>query len=330
MRWWRVRFPLAALMAVCLALIVMAPSESEGAQPRRPRVTWSHAEPTTCTRALRPDRSFRLCASLQPGDETVVFATLTVQDANVIGPRIVTQSANGATLITVEPVTPPLPDELLADEELDLKITIKASPNLRARNISGRIYLADRQAVLTAPLNLRIDILHPTAEELARTPVIVPTNHIQLVTRPPQSVQLPDSARFNVRHLIVTNLTNVTWTNRAEIQDEAPSERAVKGTLCDPTKPLSPTRKCDFDPAATARCALTVHPEDEQVITDADERVLCFLSPRLRVQGHYSLRLSRPLTRQPLTYYMEDALHDPETMVEEIGERKYYPYVTVK
>jgi hypothetical protein len=323
MRWWRFRFPVAALAAVCLALIVIAPSE--GAQTRRAKIAWEHAERDDCSRKFSGISP--VCLSVEPGQGTSASVSF-IPTEDVVTPRLLLQSSNNPNVITVAPVAP-LPDVLIAGERVDLTVEITGTGNVRARNISARFYVADRQSVLSYPLNIRLEILHPTAEEIARTPVVVPTNHIQMVPRPPSALQIAESARFNVRHLVVTNGTNVTWTNRAPVF-EPDTARAVKATLCDPTKPLSPTRKCDFDPATTAPCALTVDETLDQVITDADDRILCFLSPKLRPQGHYALQVTRPMTRQPLTYYMEDALHDAETMVEEIGVRKYYPYLTVK
>ena len=328
MRWWRIRVPVAALAALCLALIAVAPGE--GAGTGRAKVAWQHAEPDNCTQPLHPSPTLRpLCVRLLPGQETTVTATVTATK-DVVKPRLLMQSANGSNVLSVLPAVSPLPDVLLAGQPLGVSITIKSSGALRARTLSGRLYLADKQSMLTAPLNIRVIILHPTPEEIARTPVVVPTNHIQLVRRAPTAVQLAYSARFNIRHLVVSNETNVTWTNRAPIANEADTARAVKGTLCDPTKPFSPTQKCDFDPAAVGSCTLTVDEELEQVITDSQDRIVCFLSPRLRVHGHYALRVTRPMSRQPLTYYMEDALHAADTMIERIGTRNFYPYLTVK
>jgi hypothetical protein len=323
MWWWGVRFPVAALGAVCLALVLIAPSE--GAQPRRAKIAWEHAERDDCSRKFSGISP--MCLTIEPGEGASASASF-VPTEDVVTPRLLLQSSNNPNVITVVPVAV-LPDVLLAGERVDITVEVSGTSSVRAKNISARLYVADRQSVLSYPLNIRLEILHPTPEEIARTPVVVPTNHIQLVPRPPSALQIAESARFNVRHLVVTNGTNVTWTNRAPVF-EPDTARAVKGTLCDPTRPLSPTRKCDFDPATAASCALIVDENLEQVITDAEDRILCFLSPKLRPQGHYALQVARPLTRQPLTYYMEDALHDDETMVEEIGVRKYYPYLTVK
>jgi hypothetical protein len=328
MRWWRFRFPVAALAALCLALVVVAPGE--GATGVRPKAAWQHAESADCTTPFRLSPTLRpMCIRVAPGEEMTVFATVTATQ-DVVKPRIVLNSANGDNVITVLPLVSPLPAVLTAGDQIGVSITVKSTGALRAKTLSARLYLADKQSLLTAPLNIRVVILHPTPEELARTPVVVPTNHIQLVKRPPLVVQLGHSARFNIRHLVVSSGTNVTWTNRAPIIDESDTARAVKGTLCDPTSPFSATQQCDFDPATFGECNLTVDENLGQVITDADGRILCFLSPKLRVQGHYSLRLTRPTTRQPLTYYMEDALHAADAMVEQIGTRTFYPYVTVK
>jgi hypothetical protein len=329
MRWWYIRLPIGALVALFLLLVVVSPGE--GAQPRRAKVRWEHNQNTQCSDLPgNVDREqlgiLPICLAVQPGDESTITATV-IPDADVVQPRLLFMSANGAGTVVV---TAPSPTTLAAGERLDVTIRILRNPNVRVRNISGRLYLADRFSVLAYPLNLRVQILHPTPEELARTPVVVPTNHIQLVMRPPSMVQGLRSARFNIRHLVVTSGTNVTWTNRAASPGEADLKRAVKGTLCDPTKPLSPSRKCEIDPAAVGPCALTVDPEDDQLVTDPEGRILCFLSPELAISDHYSVRLTRPVTRQPLTYYMEDAVNDPDTMVEIVRDRQYHPYVTVK
>ena len=323
-RQWQVRLPLGALAAICLALLVVSPGEGA---PRRPKVIWQHLENFECSQ--RPSGSRPVCLAIEPGAQPAPISVSVTADADVVKPRLLFMSANGTNLIKV--VAGSLPPVLVAGERLDFTITVEPAPNLRARHISGRVYLADRFSVLSPPLNVRIEILHPTPEELARTPVVVPTNHIQLVLRPPSMVQNdPAAARFNIRHLIVISGTNVTWTHRAAPPGDPQIKRAVKGTLCDPTRPLSPSQKCDPDPATVAPCALTVDPLVERVMTDAQGRVLCFMSPVLGVSGHYSIKITRPLARQPLTYYMEDPLHDAETMVEESNDRKYYPYLTVK
>lgn len=332
MRWWQIRLPVAALAALCLALVAISPGE--GAQPRRPKATWAPSlEQDSCSEVQRALSQFRVCLEIAPGETRTETVTVTATE-EVRKPRIVRQTANGAIVISAR-ATSAIPDPLPAGQSVDVEIVLAAPPGLRARNVSGRLYLADRQSVLTAPLNIRVKINHPTPEQVAQTPVVVPTNHVQLVKRAPLAIKTRDSARFNIRHLVVRSGTTLTWTNNAGIVEEgAASARAVKGTLCDPTKPLSPTRKCDFDPAAVAQCALTVDPVASEVITDTDGRMLCFISPSLPVQGYYSLLMTRPLTRQPLTYYMEEPLHDEETMVEEIEINnvgvKYYPYLTIK
>jgi hypothetical protein len=323
-RQWQVRLPLGILAALCLALVVVSPGEGA---PRRPKVTWQHLENYECSQ--RPSGSEPLCLAVEPGAQPPPVSVSVTANADVVKPRLLFMSANGANVIKV--VAGTLPPVLAAGERLDFTIKIEPVPNLRARHISGRIYLADRFSVLSPPLNVRIEILHPTPEQLARTPVVVPTNHIQMVLRPPSTVQEdPADARFNIRHLVVTSGTNVTWTHRAAPPDDPQIKRAVKGTLCDPTQPLSPSEPCAPHPATIGPCALTVDPVNERLVTDVQGRTLCFISPRLGVSGHYSIKLTRPLTRQPLTYYMEDALHDTDTMVEVINDRKYHPYLTVR
>src|SRR5687767_11725494 len=146
MRWWQIRLPVAALAALCLALVVISPGE--GAQARRAKVTWTHLLPDDCSFVPRPQSQFRVCLALAPGETRVERVTLTATE-DVVKPRIVRQSANGAIVIQVQ-TDPPIPDPLPAGQPVEVQILLDAPSGLRARNVSGRLYLADRQAVLSA------------------------------------------------------------------------------------------------------------------------------------------------------------------------------------
>src|SRR5687768_9652288 len=109
-RHWQVRLPLGALAAICLALIVVSPGEGA---PRRPKVIWQHAENFECSQ--RPSGSQPLCLAVQPGEGATVAASVTA-DADVVKPRLVFMSSNGANLISVSAGS--LPPVLTAGDRL--------------------------------------------------------------------------------------------------------------------------------------------------------------------------------------------------------------------
>src|SRR5688500_20030471 len=99
MWWWGFRFPVAALAAVCLALVLIAPSE--GAQPRRAKIAWEHAERDDCSR--RTSGISPMCMSVEPGQGTSAAASF-VATEDVVRPRLLVQSSNNPNVITVVPV----------------------------------------------------------------------------------------------------------------------------------------------------------------------------------------------------------------------------------
>jgi hypothetical protein len=155
--------------------------------------------------------------------------------------------------------------------------------------------VADRGSVLVPPLNIRVDVLHPTPAELALTPVVVPFNNIKLLNN-----------RFNIREFTVVNGTNLTWTNKDVRQ------HAVKGTLCDPTAPFNRLSVCAPDPTAIGATCNTA---------DQLGRIPCIDSGPLDPEANFTLRIVRPSTRNLLRYYMEDGLGVADGMT---------GYVTVK
>lgn len=322
MRWWRIKLPVGLLAGLCVAMALLG--SGEGAPQRRARVIWT-AGPSDCVRLPPGSTSALVCGELKPGEEDILEITFSTT-AEVPRPRLVLQTPNGASVIGKPVTAEPLPDPIPADTEITVTLPLTVAPHSRIRRVSGRLYLAERGAVLVPPINIRVDIQHPTPEELALTPVIVPTNHIQIVPRPPAVVAPANAARFNVRHMTVRSGTHMTWTNRDAVT------RAVRGVLCKPGQRVIASQQCTLDPEIPDDCLAPAGP-DEFVYRapDGDERLLCFISPELQPQGHYALTVHRPNRRQPLTYYMQDAASsDPDTMVEQFGQTRYRPYLTVK
>ena len=132
--------------------------------------------------------------------------------------------------------------------------------------------------MLVPPLFVQVAIVHPTPEERALTPVVIPTNHIRL---------LPD--RFNIKQLTVVSGTNVTFTNLDLVQHQ------VVGALCAiPTGP-----NCDPLPVVPGQCNTP----------DASAQVIpCIDSGPMNSHQTFTVRLTRPEPTLPMRYQMDDLL----------------------
>ncbi len=274
---------------------------------------------TDCVSTSPGSTAYVVCKELDPGEtgsETITFRTT----AEVKRPRLIIQTSNGSTVVSID--SPTLDDPLPADTDVSFDVDFSVPPGIRARQISARVYLRDRNAVLVPPLNVRLKINHPTPEEVARTPVVVPTNHVRIVSQPLSAGASASAARLNVRTLRVTSGTAVTWTNKTRVQ------RSVYGVLCDPTVPVVSNAPCEPDAATIGACDLTLGTQPD-IRRDASNRILCFISQILDAEGYYVLRVDRPSARQPLTYLLDDALN-PDAFVETIGSRSYYPFMQIR
>ena len=98
---------------------------------------------------------------------------------------------------------PDLPTLFQAGNVVSGAFTVEVPPGFRAPRASARLYVSDRGSVLGPPLNIRIQVIHPTPEEIVRTPVVIPQNHIRMFRD-----------RFDVREFTVVSETSLTWTNR--------------------------------------------------------------------------------------------------------------------
>lgn len=284
----------ALLAAVCLAVLLVGSDDGEAAGFRRARIIWSY--PTThvtepgdpregepCT-----GRSQEVCFRLRPGQSLSATIEIQADVADVVNPRMVLQTPNGSRVMRLtNPVMASPLEAGGAPHTAD--IVIDVPPGYRNKKAMGRLYIADRGSVLVPPLNIRVDVIHPTPAELALTPVVVPTNHIRLLYD-----------RFNIREFTVVNGTNLTWTNR-DIR-----QHSVKGTLCDPTEPFNRLQQCAFDPSTIdAVCN----------VPDQNGRIPCIDSGPLSPQQNFTLRMVRPSSREILRYFMEDGLGVSDNMV---------------
>ncbi|TAK21017.1 MAG: hypothetical protein EPO26_16135 [Chloroflexota bacterium] len=294
---------------------------ADAARYRRALVTWSTTAATDCVPDPRSGASavryYVLCAQIEPGGEVTEQVTFRVSE-DVIKPTILRQTSNGLKVVSKE--FPSIVDPLGANVEVTFDLKMSVPPRFRAARVSARIYLADKKAVLVPPLNVRVDVLRPTPEEVARTPIVVPTNHIQLVSRSAAS----DLVRLNIRDLNVTSGTHVTFTNNHT------RTHTVKGTLCDPTNRFSRGLRCAPHQDVAARCTLAVGASEASLPKDTDGRVLCFISQTMVPGSHYVFTPVRPTPREMLAYFIEDLVDGPTSLVERIGGANHYPYLIVK
>ena len=277
----RIRFVVSLLVLLCTAL-ALQPVGGEAGGLSRPKITWTVAGGAECA-----DRV--VCFSVRPGDSASVDITFTPSQ-DVINPKLVLQTPNGSRVMRMDSTL--LPAVLQANgAPQTATIVIDVPPNYQASSASGRLYVADKGSVLVPPLNIRVQILHPTPVELALTPVVVPTNNIRLL-----------ADRFNIRAMTIISGTNLTWTNKDVRQ------HSVKGSLCDPTAPFDPNSACTPDPS------LLDNPPCNAPDPDTG-RFLCIDSGPLDPQATFTLRLTLPDRRQILHYFMEDGLgnYNPTT-----------------
>jgi hypothetical protein len=275
----------ALLAAVCVTALFAGSANTEAAGIPRAHIKWT--VPPGCQ-----GRSQEVCFAVKPGESATVEITLEALQADVVNPRLVLQSPNGARIMRVS--NPMMPPTLtVGGAPHSVEIVIDVPPGFRNKKAMGRLYVADRGSVLIPPLNIRVDVLHPTPAQLALTPVVVPTNHIRLL-----------NDRFNIRELTVIHGTNLTWTNK----DVRPHK--VSGSLCDTSLPFDRTQTCVFDETADqARAA------NQCNVPDATGRIPCIESPALGPEATFTLRMIRPDSRQLLRYFMEDGLGVADNMI---------------
>lgn len=298
------RKPLSLLLlgVVCLAALMLGQGGSEAAGPARPHVQWTVVDGSSC-----PTLTSYVCFRVKPGDNATATIQIDAALADAINPRLVLQSPNGTRILRTD-ATPMGPRLDLGGPSFVTTLTVDIPPGFRPSKASGRLYVADKGSVLVAPLNIRVDVLHPTPVELAMTPIVVPTNHILLLT-----------TRFNIREFVVVNGTNLTWTNKDLKQ------HAVRGLLCDPGLPFDPNFPCTPDwsaPPAYAAGKCNVQPAGQSALpVDQQQPIPCIDSGPLDPQRSFTVRLFRPNPRQLLRYYLDDGLGVAEDMT---------GYVTVK
>lgn len=293
--------------------------DSAAQATRRARVVWNVTGATDCVSTTPGSTAYVVCKELDPGEtgsETITFRTT----GEVNRPRLVIQTSNAAAVVSVD--SPTLEDHLPADTDVSFDIDFSVPPGIRARQISARVYMRDRNAVLVPPLNVRLRINHPRPDEVARTPVVVPTTHVRILSQPLSAGAIASAALLNVRTLRVTSGMEVTWTNKTRVQ------RSVYGVLCDSTAPVVSNAPCEPDAATIGECDLTIGTQPD-IRRDASNRILCFMSQILGAEGYYVVRVDRPSAGQPLTYRLDDALN-PDALIETIGSRSYYPYMQVR
>ena len=269
----------------------MQPAGGEAGGLTRPKITWTVVGNAQCQPNV-------VCFAVRPGEGAT--ADITLQPSlDVIQPRLVLQTPNGARVMRMDStVLPPVLQASAAPQTAS--IVIDVPPGYQANQASGRLYVADKGSVLVPPLNIRVQILHPTPVELAQTPVVIPTNNIKLLAE-----------RFNIRELTVISGTNLTWTNKDVRQ------HSVLGTLCDASAPFDRLSQCPFDASAPAAITNgTCNAPDP-----ATGRFLCIDSGPLAPEDNFTIRITRPNARQILRYFVEDGTGVSDAM---------QGYVTVK
>ena len=280
---------LLLLAVVCVAALAIGQGGTEAASLPRPHVLWTIVDGSSC-----PDQPTYVCFAVKPGDSATATIQVDATQADAINPRLVLQSPNGTRIMRTD-ATPMGPRLDVGGPSFVTTLTIDIPPGFRPSKASGRLYVADKGSMLVGPLNIRVDILHPTPVELAMTPVVVPTNHITLLT-----------TRFNIREFTVVNGTNLTWTNKDVKQ------HAVRGLLCDPGLPYDPNFPCQPDwtaPPAYATGQCNVQPAGQTTLPpDQQLPMPCIDSGPLDPQRSFTVRMFRPNARQLLRYYMDDGL----------------------
>lgn len=273
---------------VCAGALVLGQGGGEAAGLPRAHIRWTVVDGSEC-----PTQRTTVCISLPPGDSKVAHIRVDPLMADVVSPRLRLQSPNGTRIMRTDPT--PMPDPLtVGGPSFETAITIDVPPGFRPRRASGRLYVADKGSVLVPPLNIRVEIKHPTPVELALTPVVVPTNHIRLV-----------AGRFNIREFTIVTGTNLTWTNKDV------KIHVVRGLLCDSSLPYDPKSACQPDPAAPAaytsgRCNVQ-SPDQLGLPPELRQPIPCIDSGRLYPERSFSVRLVRTDPRQLLRYFIDDA-----------------------
>jgi hypothetical protein len=290
----------ALLAAVCVAALLIGSTDTEAAGIPRAHIKWTYdttyvTEPGDPMDGVDcPARSQEVCFRLRPGHSLSTTITIEAEQADVIKPRMVLQTPNGARVMRMSDTVMP-PQLTVGGASHVADVVIDVPPGYRNQRAMGRLYIADRGSVLVPPLNIRVEVLHPTPAQLALTPVVVPTNHIKLL-----------NDRFNIREFTVIQGTNLTWTNKDVRQ------HSVKGTLCDPSVPFDRTQQCPFDQSTIAATCN---------VPDRTGRIPCIDSGPLDPEANFTLKMVRPSARELLRYFMEDGLGVADNML---------GYVTVK
>jgi hypothetical protein len=299
--WWRI-----ALVALLCCAGVVAGGDGRGAEAApRPTITWTYDPPVlpidTCPKAAYGERDNYFSVDICPGQEVEVAGTFTPsQDVTV--PRLVLQTPSGARILTLKYGS--LGSVIRGGTTVPFSLSVKPPPGYRNVKASGRIYVADRGSVLVPPLFVQVTVLHPTPEERALTPVVIPTNHLRI---------LP--TRFNLTQFSVVSGTNVTFTNMDT------RDHAVFGKLC--TIPTGLT------------CApIDVDPGPHCNTPDPDDGVIpCIDSGPLIPHGTFNLRLTRPSKSIPVRYELDDRLAPLsacKTRADGPNPQRHLCYLTVK
>jgi hypothetical protein len=297
--WWRIA--LAALLC-CVGLVAGAEGNGAEAAPR-PRITWTFEPPIlpvdNCPKAAYGERNEYFSVDVCPGKEVVVNGTFTPSQ-DVVVPRLILQTPSGARIMKAEPLAP-LGTVIQADQTVAFRVVIAPPPGYRNVKASGRLYVADRNSVLVPPLFIQVTILHPTPEERALTPVVIPTNHIRML-----------ADRLNIKQLTVTNGTNVTFTN---LHTET---HRITGALC----AIATGPVCDPQPIVPGTC-------NEQ---PGAALVACIDSGPVEPHGTFTVRLTRPISTLPMRYQMDDQLGGYTGCVQQVGpnQGRHLCYLTVK
>lgn len=295
--WWRI--VLVALLCGVGTLLGAGGGAVEAAA--RPKITWTFDPPIlpidACPKSTYQPASNYVRVAVCPGQEVRIAGTFT-PDRDVIVPRLILQTPSGARIMHLE--YPSLGTLIPANKTTEFTVALSPPAGYRNTRVSGRVYLADRGSVLVPPLFVQVEIIFPTPEERAMTPVVIPANNIRVL-----------SDRFNIRQLTVVSGTNVTFTNMDTDQHQ------VVGALC--AIPTGST--CDPQPITPGTCNSP----------DASGTIPCIDSGPLNSHATFTVRLTRPLATVPMRYEMDDLLGSLAGCEQSApGGPRHVCYLTVK
>ncbi len=254
----------------CILSIFLGGNTSEAAGLTRPRITWNFAPGP-------------VLVALRSGESTTVNFTVET-NAVISDPKYVLQTPNGGRILRMS--GPNLPGQFQVGNTIAGAFTVDVPPGYRAPRASARLYVSDQGSLLGPPLNIRVEVIHLTPEEIALTPVITPQSHIRMLRD-----------RFDMREFTVVSETSLSWTNRDTRQ------HSVRGTLC-----LAGVRCLRSNPATVDPSALVPGAVCNSFLINAIDPTPCIDSGALNPQQNYTVTVRRPDPQTPIRYFMEDGL----------------------